>query len=294
MRKILPIILTLTSMLTHGQIELEKFDELVLVDYQNWNYQSFHGRTYLIKLNESPLKLYDLKIMTGMELFEQLKTIDPKRWEKINSLSPDSIDRYFNEIKILNDEYLPIPEVVNEIDVETLENLKKQIQRNIKRGEILKELRLTKDSIDKHLDEYLLKYLTEKKIKYKPEKLSYCKNKLKDYELFNRTAMAITHGSATSDYPTVSIEFRNGNDTLAFHTYGQHPFMLPWFDKTDKEYSYNPNLSKAIGQLLPEYKYSNRDRLLGLRSMHGDYLKELYFGTISQNCINDKRKLITQ
>lgn len=294
MKKILLIILTLTSILTHGQIDLEKFDELVLVDYQNWNYQSFHGRTYLIKLNESPLKLYDLKIMTGMELFEQLKTIDHKRWEKIKSLSPDSIDQYFNEIKILNEEYKPVPKVVNEIDVKTFENLKEQIQRNIKRGEIIKELRLTKDSIDKYLDEYLVKYLIEKKIKYKPEKLNYCRDKLKDYELFNRTAMAITHGSATSDYPMVSIEFRNSNDTLTFHTYGQHPFMLPWFDKTDKEYSYNPNLSKAIGQLLPEYKYSNRDRLLGLRSIHGAYLKELYFGTISQNCINDKRKLITQ
>lgn len=292
--KILPIILILTVTLTYGQVDLDKFDELVLVDYQNWNYQSFHGRTYLVKLNESPLKLYDLRIMTGMELLEELKSQNPEKWNMINSISQDSIEKRFQEIRKLKDEYQSVPEFVREIEAKTIETLKNEILKNSKRGQILDELQLTKDSISKHLDEYLLKYLTEKKIKYKQEKLNYCRSKLNDYELFKRTAMSITHGGATSDYPTVSIELRNDLDTLTIYTHGQHPFMLPWFDNKDKEYSYNPNLSKEIGKLLPDYKYSNRERLLGRKSLHGDYLKELYFGTIGSNCINDKRKLITQ
>lgn len=292
--KFLHIILILTVTLTYGQVDLDKFDELVLVDYQNWNYQSFHGRTYLIKLNESPLKLYDLRIMTGMELLEELKSQDPERWNMINSISQDSVEKRFQEIRKLKEEYQPIPEFVREIEVKTIETLKNEVLKKSKRGQILDELQLTNDSISKHLDEYLLKYLTEKKIKYKPEKLNYCKSKLTDYELFRQTAMSITNGGATSDYPTVSIEFRNNEDTLKFYTTGQYPFMLPWFDQSDKEYSYNPSLSVELGELLPDYKYSNRNRLLGQKSMHGDYLTLLYFTTIGRNCLTEKRKLITQ
>src|SRR6478736_2619809 len=99
MRKILLILTILTTTLTHGQVNLNKYDEIVLVDYQNWSYNTFYGRTYLIKLNERSVKLYDLKILTGMELLDQLKTQDYKRWEKINSLIPDSLERNFEEVK---------------------------------------------------------------------------------------------------------------------------------------------------------------------------------------------------
>jgi hypothetical protein len=172
--------------------------------------------------------------------------------------------------------------------------LKEEIIKKVSRGQILMELGITKDSIDKHLDDYLLKYLDEEKVKYRPEKLKYCKNKLNDFDLFKKMAMSITHGGATEDYPTVSVELRNNTDTVKYYTNGQHSFMLPWFDDNDKEYSYNPTLSKKIAELLPDFKYSNRNRLLGQRSMYGDYFKELYFRTIELYCIDKRNKLITQ
>lgn len=294
MRKILLILTTLTTTLTHGQIDLDKFDEIVLVDYQNWSYNTFYGRTYLLKLNERPVKLYDLKILTGMELLDQLKIQDYKRWEKIKSLVPDSMERNFEEVKKLRSEYRPMPETIKEVDLQAIEGLKKEILKKVSLGQILIELGLTKDSIDGDLADYLVKYLTEKKIKYKPEKLKYCKDRLSEYDLFKKMAMSITHGQATEDYPTVSIELRNNTDTLRYHTYGQHSFMLPWLDDNDKEYSCNPNLSRGIAELIPDFKYSNRDRLLGQRGMYGDYITELYFRTIELYCIDKKRKLITQ
>ena len=209
MKKILLLLTVLTTTLTHGQVDLDKFDEIVLVDYQNWSYNKFYGRTYLIKLNERPVKLYDLKILTGMELLDQLKTQDYKRWEKITSLIPDSIERNIEEIKKLKSEYKPVPETVKEVDLQTIEGLKKEILKKVLRGQILMELGITKDSIDRNLTDYLMKYLTEEKIKYKSEKLEYCKNKLSEYDLFKKMAMSITHGHATEDYPTVSIELKS-------------------------------------------------------------------------------------
>lgn len=294
MRKILLLSTLLTTSLTYGQVDLNEFEEIVLVDYQNWSYNTFYGRTYLIKLNESPIKLYDLKILTGTELMDQLKIQDIKRWEKINSLVPDSIERFFEEMRKLTSEYKPSPEVVKEVELEAIEELKTEILKKSSRGQILSELRLTKDSISRNLDNYLVKYLTENKIKYKPERLKYCKDRLVEYDLFEKTAMSITHKHATEDYPTVSIELRNKIDTLKYYTNGQHSFMLPWFDDKDKEYSYNPNLSRQIAVLLPDFKYSNRERLLGQRGMYGGYITELYFRTIERYCIDKKKKLITQ
>jgi hypothetical protein len=281
---------------------LDKFDEIVLVDYQNWSYNKFYGRTYLVKLTERPIKLYGLNILTGMELLEQLKTKDYKKWEKINSIIQnrkddsilDSIQRYNDEIKKLKNEYRPVPDTLKELDVQTIEGLKREIVKNVSREQILAELGITKESIDKHLDDYLLKYLDEEKVKYKPKKLNYCKEKLNDFDLFKKMAMSITHGGATEDYPTVSVEFRNNNDTLKYYTTGQHSFMLPWLDNKGKEYSYNPSLSKEIAKLLPGFKYSNRERLLGQPSMYGDYVTELYFRTIELYCIDKKNKLIAQ
>jgi hypothetical protein len=229
-----------------------------------------------------------------MELMDQLKIQDIKRWEKINSLVPDSIERFFGEMRKLTSEYKPSPEVVKEVELEAIEELKTEILKKSSRGQILSELRLTKDSISRNLDNYLVKYLTENKIKYKPERLKYCKDRLVEYDLFEKTAMSITHKHATEDYPTVSIELRNKIDTLKYYTNGQHSFMLPWFDGKDKEYSYNPNLSRQIAALLPDFKYSNRERLLGQRGMYGDYITELYFRTIERYCIDKKKKLITQ
>jgi hypothetical protein len=155
MRKILLILTVLTTTLTHGQVDLDKFDEIVLVDYQNWSYNKFYGRTYLIKLTERPIKLYDLDILTGMELLEQLKAKDYKKWEQINSIIQnrnedsilDSIQRYSDEIKKLKNEYRPSPDTLKELDLQTIEGLKREIVKNISRGQILAQLGITKDSI---------------------------------------------------------------------------------------------------------------------------------------------------
>jgi hypothetical protein len=294
MRKILLLITLLTTTLTHGQVDLNQYDEIVLVDYQNWNYQRYHGRTYLIKLDEKPIKLYDMKILTGMDLFELLRDKYPDRLKVFYSISPDSTEKRSKELKRLIEEYKSTPDTIKEIEPKVIHRLKSEFLRITKREHILNELQLTSDSIQFHLNDYLLKYLSENKIKYKPENLYYCKNKLKDYDLFRKTAMSLTHGNATSDYPTVSIEFRNSTDTLLIYSIGQHPFMLPWLDRRNNEYSYNPNLSKELGLLLPDYQHSNRDRLLGERGILGDYLTVLFYNTIRLHCINEKKKLITK
>jgi D-ribose pyranose/furanose isomerase RbsD len=302
MGKILLILTVLTTTLTRGQVNLDKFDEIVLVDYQNWSYKKFYGRTYSIKPNERPVELYDLKLLTGMELLERLKPQDYKRWEKINSIIKnrnedsilDSVQRYSDEIQKLKNEYRPIPEKVKSVDMALIESLKIEILKTVNRGQILEELGLTKDSIEKSLNHQLVKYLDEWKIKYKPEKLKFCIDKLKDIDKFNKVAMSMTHSPATGDYSTVSIEFRNQTDTLKLYTKGQFGFMLPWTDQRGQEYSYNPNLSKAIGLLLPDYEHSNRDKLLGQRSMYGDYVTDLYYHTFEEYCITKKNKLMTK
>lgn len=303
MRTILLIAAILTTTLTQGQIDLDKFDEIVLVDYQNWSFSKGYGRTYLIKLTERPIKLYDLNILTRTELLERLKTTDYERWEKITSIikyEPDdstfylSIKKYSDEINKLKSEYRPTTDTLKELAPSTIEGLKKQVVRKVSRLQIPSELGITKDSIDKHLDDYLIKCLDTKKVKYKPKDLKYCKDKLNDFDLFKTMAQSFTHGGSTEDYPMVSIEFRNRNDTLRYYTTGQHSFMLPWLDSKGNEYSYNPSLSKEIANLLPGFKQSNRGRLLGQRNMYGDYVTELYFRTIAVHCIGKKNKLITR
>lgn len=293
MKYILPIIIVFSTTLSHGQIELDKYDEIVLVDYQNWNFNRFYGRTYLINLNERQLKLYDLKILTGTELFEQT-------WAKLKTKSTDSLDKsqyeinnYLEEIKRLKAGYNPVPEIVRELDSAEINNLFNEIVPDFRHDQILNKLGLTIDSLNNQLDTYLIKYLTDYRIKYKKEKLTYCKNKLNNIELFKKSSIILTNSQATSDYPRVSVELRNAKDTLTFYTEGQHPFMLPWYDNKGKIYSYNPNFSKVLGQLLPRYEHSNKDRLVGKDGLFGDYLESLFFLTIKTNCINDKGKLIT-
>lgn len=300
MGKILLLFSVLTTTLTRGQVRLDKFDEIVIVDYQIINSKQFYGRTYSIKQNQPPVELFDLNILTGMELLAQLKNTDYEKWEKINSIlankDEDSIlvstEKYIDEIKKLKNEYRPIPVKIKNVNTVLLESLQNEMLKDVNRGQILEELGLTKDSIQKSLKVYLLKYLDIWKIEYKQKNLKYCTSILSDFDKFNEVAILMTQFRATEDYPTVLIEFRNQTDTLKLYSKGQFGFMLPWIDKDGRTYSYNPNLSKAIGELIPDYKYSNKRRLLGQESVWGDYLTDLYFNTIEQYCIDKKNRLI--
>jgi hypothetical protein len=293
MKNILPIILILSITFSYGQIDPEKFDELVLVDYQNYNFNGFYGRTYLIKLKEVPLKLYDLKLFTGHELYEQA-------YGEVKAIRMDTlkdykqvIENFKKEIERLKAGYTPSPEIVRELEVSEIEKLINEVNNISGHDQILTTLGLTIDSLKKQSDTFLIRYLTEHKIKYNEKKLTFCKDKLEDFELYKKTSIMINGWVSTSDYPKVSIELRNEKDTISYYTEAQNPYMLPWRDKNGKAISYNPNLSIALGQLLPGYEHSNQDRLLGKRGLFGDYLTTLYFFTIKDNCINSRKKLIT-
>lgn len=94
-------------------------------------------------------------------------------------------------------------------------------------------------------------------------------NALADTELLGEATREAFRVSWTDDYPSMELRFeRDDGQTLEqvfrLNTRAQHPFMLPWqvYDGTNEFSSGNPEISRAVFQILPD-GFLNRDRLKG-------------------------------
>ena len=107
---------------------------------------------------------------------------------------------------------------------------------------------------------------------YKPEDFKvtekskqYCIKCLKNLE-YAKTASYSIQGFNSTDYPFVEIQLIMRKDTAFVNTDGIKPFMLPW-NINNKYKSFNPKLSIALGNILPDDDtYTNKHRLLGSKN----------------------------
>jgi hypothetical protein len=84
---------------------------------------------------------------------------------------------------------------------------------------------------------------------------------IQNYKQASEVAFSMQGARWTDDYPFVEIGIVRGADTLLISSHGQYPYMLPW--DINGKVCYSFEVAEAIGNILPNFKDSNKPRLMG-------------------------------
>ncbi len=265
-------------------VDIDSLDKIRIVDYQNFNYNWFYGRTYEILKRNGNFRM-ELVEQLGPGLTKEDKliisridTVDVKAKDYIQvvkSLSaalPDSIREHSIDLayKLIwrdqllgsgpgeriiietfqSDQLLLLVDAVNDPGSRLVTSIASNLGMN---SEWIKE------SAPRLFETYKLRDVSPT-----DKEREYCISCFLDKRKVMLAAYSLQGGHNSSDYPFVEMQFISGRDTLSMHTDNPNSLSIPWL-LNDSTKIYNPQVSIVLAEMLPDLLYSNKQRLSGAR-----------------------------
>ena len=239
------MLLISTSAIAQKQVDESQLKKIIIRDKQDYRSQGYFGTYYEI-------------------------VPEGGKYVLIRTKQYVSLDRQtFKDVDLVNDEK---PVRVGDIPKEKIQQLIKAVNDTATTLSA-KNLGINKSWIEQNMKQYFLH--AQKEIDGpKAGEAALCMDMLRNQEQIEGVLAKFYSGYWDLDYPVVEVRIIAGVDTVNLYSEKQQSFMLPW-TVNQKTENYNPNISKALADLLPTLRYSNINRLKGT-DFNYDFAEALY------------------
>lgn len=241
----------------------------------------YSGNKFKIENQNLEWVIYDMHLLEGPVIMDRIKKEDIDKYKQLQSLIPDSISKFSEEIKKYHKLYYSKPTKIGKVSKDKIVQLLNELKR-IPSHSVFKELGYTLDIYQEKSSEYLNKYLSlADQRDLNEEKKVFCLKQLNKKHLINKEAKKIIRTHALCENNTIIMKIITSSDTITYKTGGSGTFMLPWLITNYNGYRYNPNISLQVGELLPDGL--SKQKLLGK-----NFEEEVYFEMIEEYCLNNR------